>query len=106
MLRRLPRSTLTDSLVPYTTLFRTRKLVPNYGDRPSPLLPVTRRQAIVMTIRRTGKFLIFPKPQLANRYREPRIGLRETSHVTPERSRKREYIPKLPQLSYDRKRVV
>src|SRR3546814_11028504 len=40
MIRRPPRSTRTDTLFPYTTLFRSQQLVPNLANR---LVPVQYR---------------------------------------------------------------
>src|SRR3546814_18512263 len=40
MLRRPPRSTRTDTLFPYTTLFRSEDDRPGHGGRPAPQLAV------------------------------------------------------------------
>src|SRR3546814_18457959 len=75
MIRRPPRSTRTDTLFPYTTLFRSRKLTMAPALRPSALQvnermtridPFDEAAAVYMSIELRGADIGMPQPHLTS----------------------------------------
>src|SRR3546814_18148745 len=75
MIRRPPRSTRTDTLFPYTTLFRSRRLGYNFLFRPTYYVSDAFNVFVVVSGESTPQWMVWQHDNLLGTFEERALGL-------------------------------